>query len=115
MRVTAAAPAASVPDTPLRALGPADVLEGPALAAQLAQLPGWSVRDDALERAYLFVDFDAAMAFAHAVAGLAARLDHHPELQIAWGRCTVRWHTHSAGGITMNDIVCASRLDAPQG
>lgn len=115
MTVTAAAHAASAPDAPLRALGPADVLEAPALAARLAQLPGWSVRDGALERAYQFADFDAAMAFAHVVAGLAARLDHHPELQIAWGRCTVRWHTHSAGGITMNDIVCAAQLDAGGG
>jgi 4a-hydroxytetrahydrobiopterin dehydratase len=55
------------------------------------------------------------MAFAQVAARLAARQDHHPELCIEWGRCTVRWHTHSAGGITVNDIVCAAQLDAAAG
>ena len=99
----------------VRPLGPQDRLTGDALAAGLSQLPGWSVRDGALERAYRFADFDAAMAFAQVAAGLAARQDHHPELRIEWGRCVVRWHTHSAGGITMNDIVCAAQLDAAAG
>lgn len=96
-------------------LGPPDRLSGDALAAALAQLPGWSVHEGALERDYRFVDFDDAMAFAQVAAGLAAQQDHHPELRIEWGRCLVRWHTHSAGGITMNDIVCAAQLDAAAG
>lgn len=99
----------------VRPLGPADRLGGEALAGLLASVPGWSVRDGVLERAYGFADFDAAMAFARDVAQLAAEQDHHPELRIEWGRCTVRWHTHSAGGITMNDIVCAARLDVARG
>jgi 4a-hydroxytetrahydrobiopterin dehydratase len=100
-------------DARLRPLGADDRLDAPALESQLAQLPGWSVRDGALERDYRFPDFDSAMAFAQATASLAARQDHHPELRIEWGRCIVRWHTHSAHGITMNDVVCAALLDAP--
>ena len=107
--------AADLLDARVRPLGPADRLPEQALGAQLARLPGWSVREGALERDYRFPDFDAAMAFAQRVAGLAARQDHHPELRIEWGRCVVRWHTHSAGGITMNDIVCAAQLDAAGG
>jgi 4a-hydroxytetrahydrobiopterin dehydratase len=99
----------------VRPLGPADRLTGNALADSLSQLPGWSVREGALQRDYRFPDFDAAMAFAQVAARLAARQDHHPELCIEWGRCTVRWHTHSAGGITVNDIVCAAQLDAAAG
>ncbi len=102
-------------DARVRPLGPAERLTGQALQAQLARLPGWAVREGALERCYAFPDFDAAMAFARIAAQLAARQDHHPELRIEWGRCTVRWHTHSAGGITMNDIVCAAQLDAGGG
>lgn len=99
----------------VRPLGPGDRLDGQALAAQLTRLSGWCVRDGALERDHRFPDFDTAMAFAQRVARLAAHQDHHPELRIEWGRCTVRWHTHSAGGITMNDIVCAAQLDAGGG
>lgn len=101
--------------TRVRPLGPDDRLTGDALALQVARLPGWSVRDGALERDYRLPDFDAAMALAQRAARLAAHQDHHPELRIEWGRCTVRWHTHSAGGITMNDIVCAAQLDAGGG
>ena len=99
-------------ETPVRPLGPADRLTDATLADALTGLPGWSLHDGVLERRYRFADFDTAMAFAQSVARLAAQLDHHPELRIEWGRCTVRWHTHSAGGITMNDLVCAARLDA---
>ena len=109
------AQASELLDARVRPLGPADRLAGDALARLLARLPGWSVCEGALERAYPFPDFDAAMAFAQAVARLAAHQDHHPELRIEWGLCTVRWHTHSAGGITMNDIVCAAQLDAAGG
>lgn len=108
-------PAPGRPEAHVPVLGPADRLSETALAVELARLPGWSVRGGALERDYRFADFDTAMAFAQRVAGLAARLDHHPELHIEWGRCVVRWHTHSAGGITMNDVVSAERLDAPGG
>ncbi len=107
-------PACTVTDagSALPVLGPAHRLGEAALAGQLAQLPGWSLQAGALERRYGFADFDTAMAFAAAVAALAARRDHHPELHVAWGRCTVRWHTHAADGITMNDIVCAAEVDA---
>lgn len=107
-----AAPLATDDGAALPELGPASRLVDAVLEGHLAQLPGWSLREGALERSYTFRDFDAAMAFAQAVAALAARRDHHPELRVAWGRCTVRWHTHAAGGITMNDIVCASEVDA---
>lgn len=110
--MSTAASLADLLEARVRPLGPADRLDAQDLAVQLEQLPGWSVQDGALARDYRFPDFDSAMAFAQAVARLAARQDHHPELRIEWGCCTVRWHTHSAGGITMNDIVCAAQLDA---
>lgn len=106
-----APPATRDEGTALPVLGPACRLADAVLEGHLAQLPGWSRHEGALERGYAFPDFDAAMAFAQDVAALAARRDHHPELHVAWGRCTVRWHTHAAGGITMNDIVCAAEVD----
>lgn len=98
--------------TTLPVLGPTCRLADAVLQDHLTQLPGWALREGALERAYTFRDFDAAMVFAQAVAALAARRDHHPELHVAWGRCTVRWHTHAASGITMNDVICAAEVDA---
>jgi 4a-hydroxytetrahydrobiopterin dehydratase len=52
------------------------------------------------------------MAFANAVAWVAHREDHHPELALNHGHATVRWRTHDAGGITSLDFGCAAMVDA---
>lgn len=81
-------------------------------APLLAQVPGWVVADGALQRSFAFDDFASTMAFVNAVAWLAQRQDHHPDLQLSWGRCVVRWRTHSVGGLSINDYICAARVDA---
>lgn len=87
-------------------------LAGAALAALLAEVPAWRVVDGALQREFGFDDYARMMGFANAVAWLAGREDHHPEIHIAWGRCTVRWSTHSVAGLSINDFICAAQVDA---
>ena len=94
-------------------------LSGPPLAPDerpplLAQVPGWAVVDGVLQREFSFADYTATIAFVNAVAALAEREDHHPDLLVTWGRCTVRWHTHSVGGLSLNDFICAAHVDALQ-
>jgi 4a-hydroxytetrahydrobiopterin dehydratase len=80
----------------------------------LDQVPGWAVVDGALQRQFAFTDYAHMMSFVNAVAWVAQREDHHPDLQVSWGRCTVRWHTHSVGGLSINDFICAAQVDALQ-
>lgn len=87
-------------------------LAGDELAALLARVPQWRVVDGALQRTLRFADFHRTMAFVNAVADIAHREDHHPELRVAYGQCTVRLHTHSVGGLTLNDFICAAHIDA---
>ena len=54
------------------------------------------------------------MAFVNAVAWVAHRADHHPDLSVHYNRVVVSWSTHDAGGITQNDLVCAARVEALQ-
>jgi len=86
------------------------------IVAVLAQLNGWSLHGDgatlAIAKRYPFPDFQQAMVFANAVAWLAQQRNHHPELTVAWGGCTVCWRTHDAGGITRADFECAAAVDA---
>jgi 4a-hydroxytetrahydrobiopterin dehydratase len=94
-------------------------LSGPPLAPAewpplLAQVSGWAVVDGLLQREFRFADYPATIAFVNAVAALAEREDHHPDLLVTWGRCTVRWHTHSVGGLSLNDFICAAHVDALQ-
>ena len=82
----------------------------------LAQLAGWSidasVRGGVLHRTFSFHDFHATMAFVNAVAWIAHSQDHHPDLAASYKRCTLRWNTHSVGGLSLNDFICAARVDA---
>jgi len=89
------------------------------IVASLAQLDGWSLRGDGAELAiakrYAFADFQQALVFANAVAWLAQQRNHHPELEVGWGHCTVHWRSHEAGGITRTDLDCAAAVDALRG
>ena len=82
------------------------------VAAHLAQAPGWKVAAGAIERSCTFADYHHTMAFVNAVAWIAHAEDHHPEFQVSYNRCTVRFNTHSVGGISINDFICAAKLDA---
>jgi 4a-hydroxytetrahydrobiopterin dehydratase len=94
------------------ALTAADRLSESDLAAQLAATPQWRVNANALERTFTFGNFHHTMAFANTVAAIADSEDHHPRMVIEYGRCALRFDTHSAGGITRNDFICAAKIDA---
>jgi 4a-hydroxytetrahydrobiopterin dehydratase len=82
------------------------------IAQHLAQAPGWALVDGAIQKRYDFADFHRTMAFVNALAWVAHQEDHHPDLQVSYGHCTVRLNTHSVGGISVNDFICAAKLDA---
>jgi 4a-hydroxytetrahydrobiopterin dehydratase len=95
-----------------RAASPQDRLSDAALAEQRLATPEWRVVNDALERTFSFGDFHRTMAFVNTVAAIADSEDHHPQLLVEYGRCVVRFNTHSAGGVTPNDFICAAKIDA---
>jgi 4a-hydroxytetrahydrobiopterin dehydratase len=90
----------------------ADRLSDAELAQQRLATPEWRLAGGALERTFSFGDFHRTMAFVNTVAALADSEDHHPQLLVEYGRCVVRFNTHSAGGITQNDFICAAKIDA---
>ena len=73
---------------------------------------GWGEQDDALVREFELPSFPAAVAFVDRLAELAEREDHHPDIDIRYRRVTVRWTTHSEGGITEKDRELAERTSA---
>jgi 4a-hydroxytetrahydrobiopterin dehydratase len=64
---------------------------------------GWREEDNALVREFEFESFPAAIAFVGRLAELAESKDHHPDIDIRYRRVSVRWSTHSAGGVTDRD------------
>jgi 4a-hydroxytetrahydrobiopterin dehydratase len=96
--------------------GAGDKFSDDEVHAQLAAgTPSWQAQGDAIERTFKFDDFRLTMAFVNAVAGVADAEDHHPHMAVDYGRCLVRFNTHSAGGITRNDFICAAKIDALPG
>jgi 4a-hydroxytetrahydrobiopterin dehydratase len=90
----------------------------PALTAEesealLAQIDGWEIRDDGklLQRTFRFENYYGTMAFVNAVAWVAHREDHHPDMEVGYNACTVRYSTHSIGGLSRNDFICAAKVD----
>jgi 4a-hydroxytetrahydrobiopterin dehydratase len=71
----------------------------------------WAVVDGALEREFTFDGFPAAIAFVNRLAESAEAANHHPDIAISYKRVTVRWTTHSAGGITDRDRELAAQTD----
>ncbi|CAG0970350.1 4a-hydroxytetrahydrobiopterin dehydratase [Burkholderiales bacterium] len=82
------------------------------LAAALVVLPGWQVDGQTLAKRFRFQTYREAIAFVNAVAWMAERADHHPEMDLGFAVVTVRYTTHSAATITRNDLICAARVES---
>jgi len=82
------------------------------LHSELAHLPGWTHSGERIEKTFRFADYHATIDFVNAVAAIAHVEDHHPDLAVHYDRCVVAWSTHSAGGVTLNDCICAARVEA---
>ena len=65
-----------------------------------------------LERSFKLKDFYETMSFVNAVAHVANRENHHPDLAVSYNRCVVTWWTHAVGGLSENDFICAAKVDA---
>jgi 4a-hydroxytetrahydrobiopterin dehydratase len=78
----------------------------------LGMVSGWARVDGAIEKTFAFAGYAETIAFVNAAAWVAQREGHHPELAVSVDRCAVRFHTAAVGGLTLNDFICAAKLDA---
>ncbi len=74
----------------------------------------WRISEDGktLKRAFKFKDFYRTMAFLNAVAWIANAEDHHPDFEVGYNYCRMAFATHSIGGLSENDFICAAKIDA---
>lgn len=80
--------------------------------ARLSSLPGWEMAGEAIRRQFVFSGFPEAVAFVVRLGFAAEAADHHPEIEIAYKRVTLRYSTHSAGGLTEKDFAGAEGATA---
>jgi 4a-hydroxytetrahydrobiopterin dehydratase len=78
----------------------------------LVKTPDWKRSGTVISRTFVFKDFAAAIKFGNAVAKLAERAWHHPDIDIRWNKVTLALTTHDAGGLTQKDFELAQKFDA---
>lgn len=80
----------------------------------VADLPGWTLREDGLAfvRSFRFADFSEAFGFMTRVALLAEKADHHPEWSNVWSRVEIVLTTHDAKGLSARDVALAKAISA---
>jgi 4a-hydroxytetrahydrobiopterin dehydratase len=78
---------------------------------KLAQ--GWQIDTDgkAIRRELTFKNFYRTMSFVNAVAHIANTEDHHPDLELGYNYCRIKFSTHAIGGLSENDFICAAKID----
>jgi 4a-hydroxytetrahydrobiopterin dehydratase len=81
------------------------------IKAALKTVPDWQKTGAAISRTFRFKDFVAAMKFVNAVAKLAEKAWHHPDIDIRWNKVTLTLTTHSEGGLTGKDFQLAKQFD----
>jgi 4a-hydroxytetrahydrobiopterin dehydratase len=95
------------PDQGLVQLSESELHDGLQLLSQ------WQLLEDqpVLQREFRFKDYYQTLAFVNAVGWIAHQQDHHPELVVNYNRCRVRFTTHAVNGISINDLICAAKID----
>lgn len=81
---------------------------------RLTSLQGWQY-DEAkrcIYKRYEFKGFMRTMSFVNAIAWMASREGHHPDLHVSFNYCVVHYQTHAVSGITDNDFICAELIEA---
>ncbi len=89
-------------------------MDADAARDMLGQLNDWELDESGKEisRSFTFKNYYQTMAFVNALAWIAHHEDHHPDLQVGYNRVQVRFSTHSIGGLSQNDFICAAKIDA---
>ncbi len=98
---------------------PCEGIGAPLTAAQITTLmpqlaKGWAASDDhkTIKKSFSFADFYETMGFVNAIAWIANKENHHPDLEVGYNYCRVTFMTHALKGLSHNDFICAAKVDA---
>ncbi len=90
-------------------------LEANEISEMIGGLHGWESDGEEIKKTFKFENYYQTMAFVNAVAWVSHREDHHPDLEVGYNRCVVRYSTHAVNGLSENDFICAAKVEALMG
>lgn len=93
--------------------GGVEALTPDQVSEELAKVPGWSVSADTktIHRYFHLSGFSEVMAFVNALAAMADREGHHPDVHFGYNYCKVEFTTHAINGLSENDFICAAKVN----
>src|SRR5579871_5788167 len=79
----------------------------------LPQISDWQVSENGkqISRRFTFKNFYKTMAFVNAIAWIANQENHHPDMEVGFNYCLVKYTTHAIDGLSKNDFICASKIN----
>jgi 4a-hydroxytetrahydrobiopterin dehydratase len=86
-------------------------LEGNEISELIGSVHGWDVEDGRISKTFMFDDYHQTIAFVNMIAFIANREEHHPDLEVGYSHCKVTFSTHSVGGLSENDFICAAKIE----
>jgi 4a-hydroxytetrahydrobiopterin dehydratase len=92
----------------------ATLLEQDDIERQLSLISSeWQIADDnkSISRTFSFKNYYHTLSFVNVVAMIAHQQDHHPDMTVSYNKCRVEFSTHSVGGLSINDFICAAKVD----
>jgi 4a-hydroxytetrahydrobiopterin dehydratase len=92
--------------------GEVGALNDQQVSSMLPQVPGWERAGKEIAKTFKFKNYYETMAFVNATAWISHRENHHPDLEVGYNACRVRYSTHSVGGLSENDFICAAKIEA---
>ena len=86
----------------------------PTIESNLSHLEGWDAPLNYMNisKKFDFKNYQQTIAFVNAVTWLANKEDHHPEICFDYNSAKVSLTTHSAKGLTHNDMIMAAKINA---
>lgn len=78
----------------------------------LERLEGWECAGGEISKEFRFKNYHQTLAFVNAVAWVAHRENHHPDMLVGYNTCRITYTTHAIGGLSENDFICAARVEA---
>lgn len=82
------------------------------VSGYLSQMPGWELVEGRIVKTFTFKNYYETMAFVNAAAFISHQEDHHPDMEVSYKTCKVRYFTHAIKGLSENDFICAAKVDA---
>lgn len=85
--------------------------ESDSVKKHMEKIPDWSIKVSSIYRCFDFANYQETLAFVNAAADIAIEQDHHPDIQFSYKQCFISYSTHSVGGLSLNDFICAAKID----